>query len=658
MKIKRIRIENLLSYEEFELEFPDFAVIVGPNNVGKTNIVRVLEFVRNLFGDKSVGVEELDGMLHGPKNREARVEIFLELNDDEIGYIRKFILCSSAPEVEKAKKGKIRFHVSKPNSNLEKTLENKEIQGKLNILFLQELEQSSKIIPELFRRVKVVWTYKGEATWLPKPVFEGNNFYLDYDGYIRPHHSGKELNEWSLLEAMELTFVEYLITYVGDKNTYPEETLIKTFQKAESDSWDWKDFTLKHFTYIWEEARFAVYLDIRYDFLPEEHKFEAKEFYKKFGWELREGRHLWDLLGGIFTSSVIQLGEIRGLPSEKEYKPIKEYDGKGENLTSFLHCLKELSDPRLEEEIKKHFKRFFSLDIDTVRDPSVEKAPRLVIKKGERRFPINAVGSGVFEILNLISTIAGSRGKVIILDEPALHLHPLYQKKVLQTLKDLKNQNQIILITHSPYLVDSEVLGNTYRFYMDRHRHTTRAVKVAKLLNTSDTKTITKIIKDPSFIRALFASGVIIVEGDSEYLSEYLSVPILLKKLGYPLEDYNIEIINAGSDTNIKSCIEIVEKLHIPFRVAGDKKAEDKIPSQYHNKALLCPADDWKDYLECLFGKGGGGKIDAVWNIVNRITKEDIEEKMSDFKEFIEEFINELNISGVSSTKTSYENGR
>jgi len=84
MKIKRIRIENLLSYDEFELEFPDFTVIVGSNNVGKTNIVRVLEFVRNLFGDKSVSVEELDGMLHDSKNREARVEIFLELNDDEI----------------------------------------------------------------------------------------------------------------------------------------------------------------------------------------------------------------------------------------------------------------------------------------------------------------------------------------------------------------------------------------------------------------------------------------------------------------------------------------------------------------------------------------------------------------------------------------------
>ena len=412
--------------------------------------------------------------------------------------------------------------------------------------------------------------------------------------------------------------------------------MIKTFQKVESDSWNWKEFILKHFAYIWEEYRLAVYLSISYNSLPEEHKFEAKELYNKFGWKVSENRNLWDLLGGIFISSVIKLGEIRGLPSEKEYKQIKEYDGKGEDLTSFLHSLKELSDPRLEE-IKKQFKHFFPLDIDTIRDPSVEKAPKLVIKKGGRRFPINAIGSGVFEILNLISTIAGSRGKVIILDEPALHLHPLYQKKVLHTLKDLKNQNQIILITHSPYLVDSEVLENTYRFYIDRDA--TRVVKASNPLNTSDAKIVTKIIKDSSFIRALFANGVIIVEGDSEYLS----VPILFKKCGYPLEDYNIEVINARSDTNIKSCIEIVEKLHILFIVVGDKKAKDKIPSQYFNKSFLCPDDDWRDYLESMFGKVEGGKIDAVWNIVNRITKDDIEEKMSDFKEFIEEkFINKL----------------
>jgi len=668
MKIKRIRIENLLSYDEFELEFPDFTVIVGPNNVGKTNILRVLEFVRNLL-NKSINGDELDELLHDPEKRRAKVEIYLELSDDEINYIRKIISWCLAREVERAKEGEVSFelNIDYAESRIKKLLgsgqeDSKETEGKtleirkeleylinqtlkdtvikarLNSLFLRELEEFQRAVPEEFRNLKVVWTYEGQATWLPKPVFEVNDFYIYNTGVIySSNKTSMPSSKIDCLVAMKRTFVEYLIIYKWDKNTNLTETFQKALQEAETNSWKWDEFTLKHFTYICSsKVGVPISLKVNYNSLLDKYKFEAKELYNKFGWEVGEGRDLWDLLGGIFISSVIKLGEIRGLPSEKEYKQIKEYDGKGEDLTSFLHSLKELSDPRLEE-IKTQFKHFFPLDIDTIRDPSVEKAPKLVIKKGGRRFPINAIGSGVFEILNLISTIAGSIGKVIILDEPALHLHPLYQKKVLYALKDLKNQNQIILITHSPYLVDSEVLENTYRFYMDRH--TTRAVKVSDVFNRSDTKTITKILRDSSFIRALFASGVIIVEGDSEYLS----VPILLKKYGYPLEDYNIEIINARSDTNIKSCIEIVEELHILFRVVGDKKAEDKIPSQYLNKSFLCPAGDWKDYLESKFDKGGGGKIDAVWNIVNRITKDDIEEKMSDFKEFIEEkFINKL----------------
>ena len=48
MKIKKIHVENLLSYDNFEVGLDgNFNIIVGPNNVGKTNIIRILEFLKD-----------------------------------------------------------------------------------------------------------------------------------------------------------------------------------------------------------------------------------------------------------------------------------------------------------------------------------------------------------------------------------------------------------------------------------------------------------------------------------------------------------------------------------------------------------------------------------------------------------------------------------
>ena len=43
MKLKSITIENLRSFENSEFNFEEYNVIVGPNNSGKTNLLRILK---------------------------------------------------------------------------------------------------------------------------------------------------------------------------------------------------------------------------------------------------------------------------------------------------------------------------------------------------------------------------------------------------------------------------------------------------------------------------------------------------------------------------------------------------------------------------------------------------------------------------------------
>ena len=48
--------------------------------------------------------------------------------------------------------------------------------------------------------------------------------------------------------------------------------------------------------------------------------------------------------------------------------------------------------------------------------------------------------------------------KVILIDEPGLYLHSKAQKDVLKVFEILSGESQIIISTHSPYLIDAQRL--------------------------------------------------------------------------------------------------------------------------------------------------------------------------------------------------------
>ena len=61
-----------------------------------------------------------------------------------------------------------------------------------------------------------------------------------------------------------------------------------------------------------------------------------------------------------------------------------------------------------------------------------------------------------------INFTAGSRGEfkntVILLDDPGVYLHPSGQKDLLATLETISESNQVILSTHSPFMIDRDNL--------------------------------------------------------------------------------------------------------------------------------------------------------------------------------------------------------
>jgi predicted ATPase len=94
--------------------------------------------------------------------------------------------------------------------------------------------------------------------------------------------------------------------------------------------------------------------------------------------------------------------------------------------------------------------------------------------------PIEALGTGIQEVIILAAAATVLDQKVVCMEEPELHLNPLLQKKLMRFLQD-RTTNQYFIATHSAALMDTpdaevyhlEMRGgntNVERVTSDRHR--------------------------------------------------------------------------------------------------------------------------------------------------------------------------------------------
>ena len=194
--------------------------------------------------------------------------------------------------------------------------------------------------------------------------------------------------------------------------------------------------------------------------------------------------------------------------------------------------------------------------------------------------PIVQAGAGVWEALVLAEAIVGTDDKVLILDEPALNLHPGWQRLVLDTLKRRSDEQQVLLITHSPYLVPLSAPVDLSRLL--RTGTVDGGTKVHRLVRRSggtadgdDSEEVERIIREYALsadARALlFARGAVLVEGETELgaLPIWLAKSPCAQSLGSP-EERQIAFHSVGSDTNFRGVLPLLVSLRIPWVIVCD----------------------------------------------------------------------------------------
>jgi predicted ATP-binding protein involved in virulence len=173
----------------------------------------------------------------------------------------------------------------------------------------------------------------------------------------------------------------------------------------------------------------------------------------------------------IIENNKIMVGMRGILDSKKEYREnvlflpvdIDRIDNLEQLIIKHFNTMFRLHNKRmdeittkLQEKISKIFK---GLDL-TFNFSRLDTDDQVYFKnKQGQEFPASNLSTGEKTLLYKILYLAlyNVKNKIILIDEPELSLHPIWQEKVLGIYEAFakRNNNQIIIATHSPHIIGS-----------------------------------------------------------------------------------------------------------------------------------------------------------------------------------------------------------
>ncbi|HEC66205.1 MAG TPA: hypothetical protein ENI23_13020 [bacterium] len=228
---------------------------------------------------------------------------------------------------------------------------------------------------------------------------------------------------------------------------------------------------------------------------------------------------------------------------------------------------------RLDEEVKfiqKYIKKLGYTNFELVPIDKQKNIYEITLKKGQKDIEITKASSGEKEIINLLFGIFAFNVKrgIVIIDEPDLHLHPRWQRLLLELFNDLSEERKIqfLIVTHSPQFITTNSIKNTFRVYKENE---TSRVFIPKTegMEKSDIKGIFQIVNVLNNEKIFFADKVILVEGVVDKIIYERILKILQKT-----EDNSevIEIVEVYGKENFEKFREFLKTWRIKNYIFAD----------------------------------------------------------------------------------------
>lgn len=192
----------------------------------------------------------------------------------------------------------------------------------------------------------------------------------------------------------------------------------------------------------------------------------------------------------------------------------------------------EVKDRRISR-----FKRAFSGIFDNLNYYKIKtenNRKKVIFKKENEEVDIAALSSGekqiVFRGAFLLKDQQSVKGSVVLIDEPEISLHPVWQQKILQYYRNLftdskgKQTSQMFIATHSPFIIHNPNRYNDKVVILSKKHTITKAEYSGKYMVIKEPEIIEKAFNINIFNRMLKQGITVFVEGetDEKYFNTYI----------------------------------------------------------------------------------------------------------------------------------------
>ncbi len=190
--------------------------------------------------------------------------------------------------------------------------------------------------------------------------------------------------------------------------------------------------------------------------------------------------------------------------------------------------------------------------------------------------PITLAGAGVWEALVLAEALTDTVDRVVVLDEPALNLHPSWQRQLREWMRN--GSGQMVVATHSGELVpmgNRADLNRLVRF--DTESGASRVHHVPRGLDNVTMARIARELRLSADARALlFARAVVLLEGETELGALPAWLEAAAREAGLPgPAQLDIAFHSVGGGTNFEPLLVLLDRLGIPWVLLCDGAAFD-----------------------------------------------------------------------------------
>lgn len=222
----------------------------------------------------------------------------------------------------------------------------------------------------------------------------------------------------------------------------------------------------------------------------------------------------------------------------------------------------------------------------------------IFVSSGRGNFPLLKTSVGIVEAKQFSLLMAEEKFQTICLEEPDRGMHPqMIERMKIQLYRESRSKT-IIVVSHSPYLIDSMSLENTFIFFKREGEACVR--NVSDLRNANETL---KIVETGDLKQILFSSKVLLVEGKSDKIAlqaifrHFFQSSIKYDKI------MSYQIICMGGKHFRKALSNFCTQINLKYRIVLDRDAYIEVDKEEKITKIRSGSEDYinrpiKEFLE------------------------------------------------------------